>query len=254
MATTLLDMVQDLLTSLDSFSVNSIADTEESLSVARIISQSYRDLVALWDIPENKTFFELESSGDADQPTLMYRPAAVSSIEWVKYNQQLSSDTLAKFRPVTYVPLDKFTEMMYNTTEGDNVVSYPLTLGDSSIDIICTNDKWPTYYTSFNDSTIIFDSYMASEDAILVKNKSLAYGLEDHEISLTDTFVFPLDTRQLSLLFNSAKLQAFIELKQVANPVAQKRERDGLIQMERTKQAIKGAPATYFTPDYGRKR
>ena len=252
MTVTLLSMVQDMLVSLDGTPVNSIADTEESASVASIIKQSYTDLVALWDLPENLAFYELEASGDPTKPTIMYRPAAARSLEWVKYDNKLPADVIVKFRPLTYIPLDNFLEMMYNTIEGLNVVEFQHTVGTASVDLLCTNDKHPEYYTTFDDRTLLFDSYLATEDTTLMKNKTLAYGLTDKTFSMTDGFAFPLDTQQVSLLFNAAKNQAFIELKQAGNPVAAKRERDGLIQMERTKQAVKGTSALSRTPNYGR--
>ena len=60
---TLLRLVQDILSSLDSDEVNSISDTPESLQVANIVRTTYEDLVSLLDLPEHFSFFELTTAG-----------------------------------------------------------------------------------------------------------------------------------------------------------------------------------------------
>jgi hypothetical protein len=68
--------------------------------------------------------------------------------------------------------------------------------------------------------------------------------------TVADGFTPDLDARQFTLLLNEAKAQAFIELKQQANPKAEKRARRGWIQAQRTKKNIDRA--TYYN-GYGRK-
>lgn len=82
---TLLTMVQNVLSRMSSDEVNSISDTTESLQVANIVQNKYRDIVAREGSIPSKKPFQLDDSGDATQPTVMLIPADVSKLEWIKY-------------------------------------------------------------------------------------------------------------------------------------------------------------------------
>lgn len=90
---TLLEMTQNVLSSLDSDDVNSISDTVESSKVATIIRNKYFDIVARGLVPENCQFFQLTPSGDSALPTLMYVPDGVSEITWMKYFDSNPADS-----------------------------------------------------------------------------------------------------------------------------------------------------------------
>lgn len=82
---TLLTMVQNILSSMSSDEVNSISDTTESLQVAQIIQNKYYDIAARGDLTQHETLYQLNASGTAASPTLMYIPAGVSKINWLQY-------------------------------------------------------------------------------------------------------------------------------------------------------------------------
>ena len=82
---TLLQLVQSILSSMDSDQVNSINDTAEALQVAECVRTSYNNMLGRYDLPEHNEFFQLTASGDNTQPTLMYRPDGVQRLEWIKY-------------------------------------------------------------------------------------------------------------------------------------------------------------------------
>ncbi len=81
----LLNMVQNILSSLDSDEVNSIGDTVESRQVAQIIENKYYDMVSRGFFPEHNRLLQLDPSLDPTRPTLMFIPAGVSKIWWIKY-------------------------------------------------------------------------------------------------------------------------------------------------------------------------
>jgi hypothetical protein len=88
MQMTLLEMTQDILSSLGSDEVNSISDTTESMQVATCIKTVYNNIVSRADLPEMNQFFQLTASNDDTLPTLMYCPQGVSQIDWIKYFSQ----------------------------------------------------------------------------------------------------------------------------------------------------------------------
>lgn len=82
---TLLEMTQNVLSSCDSDSVNSISDTIESMQVATIIRNKYFDIVARGLVPNQQQLFQLVGTTDPTKPVQMTVPAGITSIRWMKY-------------------------------------------------------------------------------------------------------------------------------------------------------------------------
>jgi hypothetical protein len=82
---TLLQMVQSILSRLDSDNVNSIGDTVESMQVAQIIKDKYNDIVARGTLTIEEQLFQLNPSDSVSAPTLMYLPDNVYGVSWLRY-------------------------------------------------------------------------------------------------------------------------------------------------------------------------
>jgi hypothetical protein len=82
---TLLNMVQNILSSMSSDEVNSIGDTVESMQIAQIIQNKYYDIVARGDLTLDNVLFQLNPSDNSTLPVLMTLPAGVSRMDWIKY-------------------------------------------------------------------------------------------------------------------------------------------------------------------------
>lgn len=136
-------------------------------------------------------------------------------------------------------------------TGADYVSTCSLTTnGSDTFTFAFRNDTHPKFYTTYDDNQVLFDSFNSDEDAFLQKNKSQAFGPMSPVFTLSDAFVPDLDSRQFTLLLNEAKSQAFIELKQQANPKSEKRARRGWIKVQQTQNAIR--KGTNYV-GYGRK-
>lgn len=258
MKMSLLDMTQAILSALDSDEVNSINDTTESQQVALTIKMVYNDIISRANLPEHFDTFELNASGDPLKPTLMYRPTGVQSLLWVKYDKRQDGDTNSDFQKLMFMePLD-FIDLMqsYSTRPDADIVSYDIvTSNDSSLTIYGLNNKAPDYYTSWDDYTLVFDSYDAEVDGTLMKNKSIAYGEFEPTFTMSDDFIPDLDSRQFSLLFNEAKATCFAELKQTENARAERNAKRGWVTVAHQKSTIPtNYPYVKTLPDYGRKR
>jgi hypothetical protein len=237
---TLLDYTQAILSSLDSETVNSYSDTVESIQVANIIKTVYNDIQSRVDLPEHYDLFELNASGDNTQPVLMTRPADVSSIEWIQYDKVLLGSSDPAYRDVYFVSLDEFLRRMNSlkttdTTNGTFNLTQP---NSDTITFIYRNNKAPDYYTTFDDATIIFDSFDSAVDTTLQKTKTRAYGKKDQAFTLNDTFVPFLDRDLSTLLLNEAKVLAFSELKQVGHDVARQWANRGWTKVQQQKRGI----------------
>lgn len=222
---TLLELVQQILMSMDSDEVNSITDTTEALDVANIIKECYNDIISEIQPKESEGLFHLDASIDNLKPTLMYLPGHVSNIEWLKYNV---GETLfdSNYRDLCYLSMDDFFEFTDGLDINQNwVASQIVTISGHDFNIKIRNDNHPTYYTSVDDRVLLFDSYDSSVESTLTSSRTYGYGGLIPVFSLQDSFVPQLDARQFQLLLQSAKAQSFIEKKQVANDKAEKKER-----------------------------
>jgi hypothetical protein len=248
---TLLEMTQMILSSLDGDEVNTISDTVEAAQVATIIKNTYFDIVSSLELPEHDDLFELTAT-TSDTPTVMTKPSDVTDIKWVKYDYYTTADPLHNFMDVFYLDLHEFLTRQYRLNPSDdNVETCNLTTRSSdSLVLNYRNDAHPKYYTTFDDNTVLFDSYDSDEDAFLQKTKTQCFGSIIPGWTHSDAFTPDLDAKQFTLLLNEAKGQAFVELKQAANPKAEKRARRGWIQAQRTKNNI--VKKTNYS-GYGRK-
>lgn len=219
---TLLDLTQEVLASMDGDEVNSISDTTEALSVARIIRQAYFDLVEDAKLPSHYTVFELNPSLNAGQPTLMRIPDDINKVVWVKYNTIMSTETAPIYQEVQFLPKDTFLDRMYQlSTDDSNVGSFEFsTVDSSSISLYYIDDKAPQFYTTLDNSTILFDSYDKDVDDTLQKSKTVCYGRRNISFPLVDTTAPELDDALFTRLLNDAKELAFAELKSISHAIA----------------------------------
>lgn len=249
MSSTLLEIVQDILSSMDSFAVNSIDENDEARQVTTLVKRVYEDIVNQVDLPEHLDLFELNASGDNAKPTLMFKPSTVKRVEWLQYNVRRFTDDHDIYRDLEYMdPHDFIDRMNMLNTSADNVESFEHTIGADSITFMYKDDAPPSFYTVISDYTFVFDSYDAEVDTTLQKTKTRGYGVKvPAAFSISNSFVPDLDERQFALLFQEAKSLAFAELKQIRHDKAEK-------SISRLwMKVMAGYPNPPKTPNYGRK-
>ena len=81
----LLDMTQNILSSLSADEVNSIGDNAESQQIALILKNKYYDIVNRTALPEHDQLIQLQPSIDPTSPVEMFVPDGVTEIKWIKY-------------------------------------------------------------------------------------------------------------------------------------------------------------------------
>lgn len=257
MSKTLLDIVQTILSSMDGDEVNSINDTVESRQVSEVVRTVYEDIVAQADLPEHGVLFTLTGSADASKPTLMYRPSTIHNIEWVKYNKALYGETDTDFRVVSFIPINEFMVRMHSIRpSGDptGTIAFDHVVNGHTVQLLAFSKKAPDIFTTFDDDTLIFDSYDSQVDTTLQSSKTLCYGQGVQTFTMSDSFVPVLDDKQMLLLLHEAKSLAFAEMKQVTHAKAEQMARRQRINLQRSKRAIPAKyPAFYTLPNYGRK-
>lgn len=235
---TLLSMVQNILSAMDSDEVNSISDTVESLQVAEIVRETYEDLVATLEIPERQALLQLESVSDTTRPNYLRIPDKVRRVEWIRYRGNL----------INYLTPDEFIRLVSQNTKGTNTKDF------NGISYLVTNNKDPKWWTTFNDHYIAFDSYNASTESTLEEINTMCFGSLNYDFVMDDTFIPHLDENMFPLLLSEAKAACFINLKQVSNSKEEQRARRSLTRVQNElSRTSRGNPADRL-PDYGRRR
>ncbi len=233
---TLLDLCQNILSSMDGDEINSISDTVESRQVVEVIKATYFNLVALAELPRDNDLFQLVASGTSAKPVTMTLPTNAQAVFWIKYDHQTLTDTAVNFQEVHPLPFPDFVVMATNLDPTDTAVtSYSYVNGSSSWTLYCRNDVPPRYYTTANDGTILFDAYDSAVDSTLQASKTMVYGQLAMPWTESDTFTLPLDDKQFQRLLNEAKALAYAEIKQTAHAKAEKTARDIKIDQQASK-------------------
>ena len=217
MKQTLLEIVQDILSDADSDLVSTIGETPESEQVAQIVKRTFIDLVSTRDWPHLKTLDQC-ASGTVAQPTHCALPSDTKELHEVRYNISTDVDKVS-YKVITYMYPDEFLDLINKRdTSKDNVQSV---LDSSGVVLSIINDTAPTYWTSFNDTEIVFDSYDNSTDTTIQNSKSSLLLEKSPTWVNEDDAVPDLPTEAFSLLIAEAKSRAFLALSQEPNEKAE---------------------------------
>jgi len=213
---TLGELVDDILSSMDSDPVTTYDDTVESRQVADILRTTYYNLIDGRDWPNLYSMFTLTETS-ASTPCTMTIPTATIDLKWVKYNVRSSTDTKDRYQEIIFKEPREFMALLdARDSSASNIDQKTI----SSIKYNFYNDRAPTYYTSINETTAIFDAYDVDVETYLKTTKTQVYGKSYPTVTLSDGMYFDLPPDAFSLLLEEAKSRAFVELKQINNPKA----------------------------------
>ena len=210
MKTTLLQVVQSILSDMDSEEVNSISDTIEAQQVASVVEDTYYNIIAAREIPEHNKLMSLTAASDSTKPTHFKYPTNTKHVERVEYNVGTVADK--NFREIRFVDITYFLDNMPEDT-GLRVETY-----DGNLDIFVGTKEHPSYYTSFDDENIIMNSHKSTVEATLQASKVRAYGSMYPVFSQTDSHEIDLDNTLMPYLLAEAKSACFSLFKGGSDP------------------------------------
>jgi hypothetical protein len=209
MKTTLLQIVQSILSDMDSEDVNSISDTVEAQQIASVVEDTYYNIIAAREIPEHNKLMALIAMGDSGKPTHFKYPTNTKSIKRIEYNVGTVAEK--NFQEIELVDPVVFLDRM--NEDGLLVETY-----DGNLDIFVSTDVAPSYYTSFDDEYIIMNSYDSSVESSLQASKSRAFGSVYPAFSQTDDFEPDIDNTLMPYLLAEAKSTCFSLFKGGSDP------------------------------------
>lgn len=251
---TLLEMVQNILSAMNSDEVNSIGDTVESQQVAREIETTFYELYGNRDLGTFESLVTLQSPGNTATPHIMTAPANVSFVKWIKYKNFKAPGTT--FKEVLYLEPEEFIERVVEQPTPASSVMVTLTPG-STVTYPINNKKAPDFYTILDDGqTFVFDSFDSTSEAFLTQNNSLAWGVLFKTFTQLDSFIPPIDASLFPHFLAECRSVCFINIKEVANSKEEQRARRQLV---RTQTRVAGRSAaqrksSFSNVDYSRRR
>lgn len=242
----LLEMVVDILSDMDSDEVNSIDDTQESAQVAQIIKSTYFAMLSNRNWPHMRKTISFTPYG-ATKPTHLLIPENVKEVVFVKYNTIKTGDTRKLYTDMKWKEPDDFLRL---NNQLDSSAANVLIVEDlSGVELLVRNDVAPQYYTSFDDKYVVFDSYDSVADSTLQESKIQAMGYVYPEWTVEDSFIPDLPIEAFTALLEEAKSRASMKLKQVAD---QKAEQESVRQSRWLSRKAWVAHGGIKYPSYGR--
>jgi|TARA_R110000772_G_scaffold67734_2_gene150272 hypothetical protein len=209
MKKTLLELVQSILSDMDSEPVNSISDSIEAEQIASVIEDTYFNFVSSREIPEHRRLIKITALSDNTKPT--HFKYVGRQLYWIRYNIDENSQT--NYREIKYMDPGSFATRNLDTSNVTTVYD-----ASASTNLLILNDRMPSLYTSFDDEHIVMDAFKSSVESTLQTTKTQAYGIVTPTFSLSDTFEPDIDEDLIPYLLAEAKSVCFSLFKSGSDP------------------------------------
>jgi len=205
-------MVQRILETLNSDSVNTIADTDEATEVAYIIRDVYMDMLATRDWAHLKKTAQLVSLGNTNKPTHFDIPDDTQEIipDTLKYNT--SSTATPEWKTLHFLDPEAFLDLSASRSGSTNVDTV-----QDNVALYILNDNPPTYWTTFNQTQVILDGYDSDVENTAQTSKTQCIVLHEADFDITDAFIPNLPDRWFTHLLAESKSVAAIQIGQEPN-------------------------------------
>lgn len=233
---TLLEVVQSTLDAMNYNPVNSISDLPESLQIAEEARVVYYDLMDRDDWAHLNKLIPLESVSDVTRPNFLKIPTNVARIYNLKYETTKDDDDYRSFEVITYCPPKEFLDRVHaRRTDDTDVITV---LNHDSVPMFILDDEAPTYWTSFDDEYIIFDSYDSAVDTTMQSSKSLVEAKVIPEWTSSDTFIPDMPEQMFSVFLAEVRAASFTYWKQGQSPKDEQRAARGIARLRKDARKI----------------
>lgn len=245
---TLLEMTQNILSAMDSDEVNSITDTIESTQVSEVIRETYYEIIDNLDIPSQESLILLDALTDLTKPNYLKLPDTVDHVKWIKYDYE--TDGATDYTEVSYLKPEQF--LIYTTARAGQADTIEVT-DFSGGRLWILNNENPHYWTTFDNTYVVFDSYNSDLDSTLQQSKSLCWGQLYPDFEMDDYFIPTLESNMFSKLLAEAKSVCFFNFKQVTNPKEEQKSRRQLVRSQNNRWKFNQRKPYDMSVDYGRR-
>lgn len=233
---TLLEIVQSVLSSMNSDEVNSINDTVESTQVTLVAKEVYLDFMSQDEWPHLMRDGELDSLGDITRPNFLKIPASVYRVKQIKYNITDTGDLDTEYRFIEYLaPKDFIALTDGNKTSESNV---DIITTSNSTELFVITDEHPRWWTTFDNSLVTFDAYKKTEDTTLQGSKSKCLFYELPTWVNSDTAIPDIDERFFPAYLADVKRTCHQYFRQQPSIIDEERTRRGVAMIRQNAERI----------------
>jgi len=208
---TLLDIVQNVMGSMNHDSVNTIGSTVESRQIAQEAKNTYYDLMDRDEWPHLMTSLRLDAVSDVSRPTHLRIPDEVVRIDTVRYNVRSETNPEDEYRVIDYLTPNRFLSYVHDRNQEHED---SLRVDTDDLVIFVLTDEAPCFWTSFDDEHIVFNSYDSGVDTTIQQTKSLCLGKRIPEWEARDDFIPDMPDQMFSVFLAEVTAAAFTYWKQ----------------------------------------
>lgn len=209
---TLLDIVTDIVSDMDGDFISSIDDTDEANQVAQIVKTAYQAIMSNRNWPHTARVINITPYADPLLPTHTRIEDNVKEVISVYYDVRREVSDRLDYRQIRYLDPDDF--LRHTNQRNSNDVNSTVVLDPSGVKLIISTNKAPEYYTSFDDTTLVFDSYDSDLDSTIQADKTQIRAYIIPTFEMVDDFIPDLPDEAFSLLIEESKSKAMFKLKQ----------------------------------------
>lgn len=247
---TLLDIVQDILNDISGDEVNSIDDTVESSQIAAIVRSTFLDMMTNRNWAHTRNLLQLDASGSASLPVYMtFDNSSVKEIIMVNYDKSRDLSTI-QMGEVKYINPEDFLRVS-NRRNSSAANTFVMTMPDSPVKLLIDNKNAPTYFTSFDDKSLIFDSWNSDIESTLQTSRIQVYAYVIPNWDHLDTGIPDLPIEAFPQLIEEAKSRCALKLRQQADQKAEQAAQSSKRWLARKDWTVAGGIKFY---NYGRNR
>ena len=228
MKLTLLQVINYYMDHTDGFRIATIDDGIESQQVASIAEKVFYDLNNdVFGNSQLESLVQLEALADSTKPNYLKLPDAAADIKNDAVMYDVSSDVAnIEMKEIEYLtPLDFLA--LIGTKKASTTNQIVSDFGGYRMTI--DNDTAPQYYTSFDDSYIICDSFDSSVDSTLQSSKSGIITQLQRSFTQSDTYVIDFPEWFHMTYLNQVMSEASAALREEALPSVARLARLGII-------------------------
>lgn len=219
MKSTLIEIVSDILSDMDSDYVSSINDTDEAMQVAQIVKTTYQAMMSNRNWPHTARIVGLQPFSNNQLPTHMTIQEEIKELISVYYDTRRNNNDRINYTQLKYLAPDAF--LRFSNQRNSTDVNTSLISDPSGVKLMVMRNKAPEYFTSFDDTTLVFDSFDSEVDSSLQSSKMQARAYIIPTFELIDDFIPDLPNDAFALLIEESKSKAMLKLKQTQDVKAE---------------------------------
>ena len=241
---TLIEIVKEILSDMDSEDVNSISDSVEAQQVASIVQSTYYNIISTRDIAHHDRLIKLSAYSDTDYPTHYSYADTIKNITTVWYN--VGTLAAPEWREIKFLEPEDFLKRSDSVSEDCQVVAEPTT----GVLLKIQTNAHPFFYTTFDDTNLVFNSFDNTVEDTLQESKLRVLGSVFPTFTVDDDHTPNLAPQYFPYLIAESKSMAFDVLKGGTTPKVDQAARRQKAYVQNDKYRTR---EHFSWPNYGRK-